>query len=327
MTRRTVSVVIAAHNEAEALPLLLPDVLETLEGCDVEGAVLVVDDGSTDATARVVLEARDTDRRIQLLQLSRNFGHQAALMAGLSAASGDAVISMDGDGQHPAHVLGELIEQWGAGADVVNTVRMDSPDVGRAKRLGARMFYRMFRLLTGLDLRDGMADFRLLSRRALDATLATVGNRPFFRGAAVWIGFSQIAVPYEARDRTMGQSSYSLRNMGRLARDGIVGFSVRPLWVLASVGLLSSLLAFLIALYATVVGLLIDRTVPGWASTVAFMAVLQGLVFILLGAFGLYIGAIFAEVLGRPTFIVAATHGDTSAPEEGAQGSPPGYEP
>lgn len=327
MTSTTVSVVIAAHNEAEALPLLLPDVLETLEGCDVEAVVLVVDDGSTDATARVVLEARDTDPRIQLLQLSRNFGHQAALMAGLSAVAGEAVICMDGDGQHPAHVLRDLVEQWKAGTDVVNTIRVDSPDVGRTKRLGARMFYRMFRLLTGLELRDGMADFRLLSRRALDATLAAVGNRPFFRGAAVWVGFPQAAVPYEARDRTMGKSSYSLKNMARLARDGIIGFSIRPLWILASVGLLSSLLAFLIALYATVVGLVIDRTVPGWASTVVFTAVLQGLVFVLLGVFGLYIGAIFAEVLGRPTFIVAAMHDDPSPPKGHAHELPPGYEP
>lgn len=301
-----VSVVIAAHNEADALPELLADVLQTLGGCEVEPAVFVVDDGSTDATAQVVLDARATDSRVHLIQLSRNFGHQAALMAGLQAAPGNAVISMDGDGQHPPRVLPDLIDRWEAGADVVHTVRVDSADVGRTKRLTGRLFYRTFRLLTGLDLADGMADFRLLSRRAVDASLATVGQRPFFRGAAVWIGFAQATVPYEARDRAEGTTSYSLRKMARFASDGIVGFSARPLWLLSAIGLASSVGAFLIAAYAIVIGLVSDQAVPGWASTLGFVAVLQGLIFVLLGAFGLYIGAIFAEVLKRPTFIVAA---------------------
>lgn len=312
MTDPTVAVVIAAHNEAAALPSLLPELLLTLERSQVTPAIYVVDDGSTDATAEIVLAARERDTRIHLIQLSRNFGHQAALMAGLQAAPGDAVICMDGDGQHPPPVLEELIDAWRAGADVVHTLRIDSADVGRAKRLTGRSFYRLFRWLTGLDLADGMADFRLLSRVAVDATLTAVGNRPFFRGAAVWIGFEQASVRFEARDRATGTSSYSLRRMARLGRDGIVGFSVRPLWLLSTVGLLGSVLAFLIASYAIVVGIVNDRAAPGWASTIAFTAALQGLVFVLLGAFGVYIGAIFAEVLNRPPFIVAAKNGARS---------------
>lgn len=309
MRQATVALVIPAHNEAESLRGLLVDVLQTLDECEVDPAVFVVDDGSTDQTARVVIEARAADPRVHLIQLSRNFGHQAALTAGLRAAPGEAVICMDGDGQHPAPVLPELVERWQAGADVVHAVRTDSPDVGRTKRLTGRIFYRTFRGLTGLDLRDGMADFRLLSRRALDASLAVVGQRPFFRGAAVWIGFAQATVPYEACDRAAGSSSYSLRKMARFAGDGIVGFSARPLWLLSLIGLAGSLAAFLIASYAIVVGLVSEQAVPGWASILGFVALLLGLVFVLLGAFGLYIAAIFAEVLKRPTFIIDAVDG------------------
>lgn len=305
MTQRTVSVVIAAHNEAAALPALIADVLGTLGECEVEPAVFVVDDGSTDTTAQAVLDIRATDPRVHLIKLSRNFGHQAALIAGLRTAPGDAVICMDGDGQHPTRVLPDLLERWKGGADVVHTVRVDSADVGRTKRLSGRLFYLTFRSLTGLDLRDGMADFRLLSRRAVEASLTVVGHRPFLRGAAVWIGFPQATVPYEARTRAEGKSSYSLKKMARFARDGIVGFSARPLWILSALGLAGSLIAFLIAAYAIVVKLVSEQAVPGWASTLGFLALLQGLIFMLLGAFGLYMGAIFAEVLKRPTFIVA----------------------
>lgn len=309
MRQATVAVVIPAHNEAESLPGLIADVLQTLDECEIYPIVFVVDDGSTDPTARAVIEARAADSRIHLIQLSRNFGHQAALTAGLRAAPGEAVICMDGDGQHPARILPELIERWQAGADVVHAVRTDSPDVGRTKRLTSRVFYRTFRGLTGLNLRDGMADFRLLSRRALDASLAVVGQRPFFRGAAVWIGFAQATVPYQACDRVEGSSSYSLRKMARFAGDGIVGFSARPLWLLSLVGLAGSLAAFLIASYAIVVGLVSEQAVPGWASILGFLALLLGLVFVLLGVLGLYIAAIFAEVLQRPTFIMDTVDG------------------
>ena len=306
-----VSVVIPAHNEATAIPDLLQEVFTTLETEDVVPQVIVVDDGSSDATAEVIMELRESNPRLELVRLSRNFGHQAALLAGLRHATGDVVICMDGDGQHPPDVLPRFLDAWRDGAEVVHSIRRDPATTPRPKRLTSSMFYSMFRKLSGLQLEEGMADFRLLSRRALDATLHAVGSRPFFRGTAVWIGFAQATVSYEARERAGGSSSYSITKMARLARDGVVGFSARPLWIISAIGVGASLAAFTTAVYAIVVGLASDQAVPGWASTVGALALLQGLSFALLGTFGVYLGAIFVEVQGRPTYIVADVNGES----------------
>jgi dolichol-phosphate mannosyltransferase len=312
---RTVDIVIAAHNEASSLPRLLPDVLKVAERCGVAPRVYVVDDGSVDETSSVVERLAGDDRRIELIRLSRNFGHQAALLAGLNLSTADAVISMDGDGQHPPEVIEELVASWQAGGDVVHTLRTDSADIGTAKRLTSRVFYRVFRFLSDLELEPGMADFRLLSAQARDALLTSSGSRPFLRGSAVWIGFEQRVVPYEAGNRWSGSSSYTFKRMLRLARDGIVGFSVRPLWILSAVGVGASALAFLLSVQAIVFGIFSDGVVPGWASTVAYLTMLQGLMFLLLGGISVYLGAVYAEVQDRPTYLVRRAASPT-CPEE-----------
>ena len=304
MVPRTVDFVIAAHNEAGSLPLLLPKVLAAAERCEVAPHIYVVDDGSVDDTLAVAERLAAVDGRIELVRLSRNFGHQAALLAGLSLSTADAVITMDGDGQHPPEVIEELITSWNEGGDVVHTLRTDSADVSNSKRITSRAFYRMFRSLSGLDVQPGMADFRLLSAQARDALLAASGSRPFIRGAAVWIGFEQRMVPYEAGERWSGSSSYTLRRMLELARDGVVGFSVRPLWILSVAGVAASALAFLLSGYAIARGIFSAGVVPGWASTVAYLTMLQGLMFLLLGGISVYVGAVYAEVLDRPTYLV-----------------------
>jgi dolichol-phosphate mannosyltransferase len=318
MTRRTVDIVIAAHNEASSLPRLLPQVLAVAERCGVAPHIFVVDDGSVDDTPTVVARLAEADERIELVRLSRNFGHQAALVAGLSLSTADAVISMDGDGQHPPEVIEQLIAKWDAGGDVVHTLRTDSADVSRSKGITSRAFYRMFRSLSGLDVAPGMADFRLLSAQARNALLAASGSRPFLRGSAVWIGFEQRTVSYEAGNRWSGSSSYTLRRMVKLARDGIVGFSIRPLWILSVVGVAASALAFLVSAQAIVFGIFSDAVVPGWASTVAYLTMLQGLMFLLLGGISVYLGAVYAEVLDRPVYLVRSPE-KSAREEDGAE--------
>jgi dolichol-phosphate mannosyltransferase len=190
--------------------------------------------------------------------------------------------------------------------------------VSRSKGITSRAFYRMFRSLSGLDVAPGMADFRLLSAQARNALLAASGSRPFLRGSAVWIGFEQRTVPYEAGNRWSGSSSYTLRRMVKLARDGIVGFSVRPLWILSVVGVAASALAFLVSAQAIVFGIFSDAVVPGWASTVAYLTMLQGLMFLLLGGISVYLGAVYAEVLDRPVYLVRSAE-KPAREENGAQ--------
>ncbi|MFQ5557555.1 MAG: glycosyltransferase family 2 protein [Acidimicrobiales bacterium] len=325
--RDTVSVVIPAFNESGAISDLSLEVIRVLEDIDAEPEIVVVDDGSTDDTSGVVMALRSTDPRVHLVRLSRNFGHQAALAAGLRQATGDAVVSMDGDGQHPPATVATMVQAWRAGSEVVNTRRIDSDDAGFLKRRSARIFYRLFRWLSGLQLEDGMADFRLMSRPALEAALASMRTRPFIRGVAVWIGFEQSVVSYRAQDRRSGASSFSPRAMFALARDGIVGFSARPLWIISTLGFAASMVAFAIASYAIIVGLVSDQAVPGWASTVGFISILQGLGFILLGVIGVYLGAIFSEVLDRPTYIVSTVDGDDPVDRPGARPSRLGSDP
>jgi polyisoprenyl-phosphate glycosyltransferase len=312
-SKPSVSVVVPVKDEELTVGWLVPEIVHVLEAAGVQPEVIVVDDGSTDGTAGAVEDLAAADGRVRLLRLSRNFGHQAALVAGMTAATGDAIVTMDGDGQHPPAVLRQLVREWERGADVVHTVREDSHDVSAFKRATSRGFYRLFRALSGLALREGMADFRLLDRRACRAVLDVVGAKPFVRGAAVWVGFHEASVSYRAADRTAGRSSYTLASMLRLARDGVVGFSARPLYLLSGFGLAASVLAFVIAGYAIVVGLLAEQAAPGWASSIVFMAVLNALLFVVLGMLSVYIAAIYDQVSGRPPYIVAARDEDVRA--------------
>ena len=304
MAMESVCVVLPAYNERAALGQLVPEIFETLNASGVQPSVCVVDDGSTDGTFEWLLEFRKSDDRIQVLQLSRNFGQQAALLAGLRNVSADAVVMMDADGQHPVSALTEMIESWRDGSDVVNTV----PEVGRQsglfRRNAGRGFYSLFRVLTGLSLAEGMSDFRLLSRRAHLATLEAVGKRPFLRGTTSWIGLRQASVSYARHERSHGSPTYSIPRLVRLARDGIVGFSNRPLLIVASLGAICSLLVGVYASVFIAVEVATGRDAPGWASIVAILSTMQTVIFVMMAVLGAYIGSIHNEVVRRPTYVI-----------------------
>jgi len=306
-------VVLPAYNERDALGQVVPEILKALNASGVQPSVCVVDDGSTDGTFEWLLELRKSDGRIQALRLSRNFGQQAALLAGLRNVSADAVVMMDADGQHPVSALAEMIDIWRDGSDVVNTV----PEVGRRSglfRKGAgRGFYSLFRVLTGLRLAEGMSDFRLLSRRAHLATLEAVGKRPFLRGTTSWIGLKQSSVSYTRHERSHGSPKYSIPRLFLLARDGIVGFSNRPLFVVASLGAICSLLVGVYASVFIAVEVATGRAVPGWASIVAILSTMQAVIFVMMAVLGAYISSIHNEVVHRPTYIIQ----DSSLTEAG----------
>lgn len=305
-----VSVVVPAFNEAENIPLLHRQVAAVLEKT-VPGnwELIFVDDGSRDPTWSVISNLAAEDPGVRGARLSRNFGHQYALMAGMEMARGEAVISMDCDLQHPVEMIPVLIEKWRAGFKVVKTLRQDDCEVGWFKRWTSRAFYRLFSYLSGVDLKPGMADFRLLDRQALNELMRFREEGLFLRGLVEWIGFASCAIPYQAGERVCGRSAYSFRKMVSLAWKGVSSFSILPLRIGIMLGLIGSLVSAIGVFYAFFGKIFGYGTVPGWASTLMVISLLFSLLFVYLGILGEYISRIVVEVRRRPRFIVSDTAG------------------
>ena len=311
------SVVIPAYNEEGALAELIARVRSVLEAMPAEWEAIVVDDGSTDATWDVLEAASRDDDRIRGIRLSRNFGHQIALTAGLSATTGDLVITMDADLQHPPESIPALVMKANEGFDVVYAVRGPLDAEGRFKISSARLFYRTVNSLTSLDLPVGAADFRLMSRRVVDALLLMPERHRFLRGMTRWVGFPQATVQYERDVRFGGSSKYTKRAMVGLALDAIVGFSALPLRLASMLGLLLSFLGGLYFLYVIGVRLLTDAAVQGWTSVVGVVLVLGGVQLACIGIIGQYLGRIYDELKSRPLFVVRAdTHEGAVLPRD-----------
>ena len=305
-----VSVVVPAFNEAQNIPLLYRRVAEVLtQAVSRNWELIFADDGSRDATWSVICALAGDDPKVRGVRLSRNFGHQYALLAGLEAAGGDAVIMMDCDLQHPVEMVPMLLERWRSGFKVVKTMRQDSCEIGWFKRWTSRGFYRLFSVLSGVNLQPGLADFRLLDRRALDELLRLREEGLFLRGLTEWIGFPSCVIPYQAGQRACGQSQYSVKKMVRLAWNGVSSFSITPLRIGILIGLIGSLVSLLSMLYAFFGKIFGRGLVPGWASTLMVISLLFFLLFVYLGVLGEYIGRIIVEVRQRPRFIVCETKG------------------
>jgi dolichol-phosphate mannosyltransferase len=298
-----ISVVVPAFNEADGIEPLLKRLLPVLR---MHGTfeVLFVDDGSTDRTLEVVKRQRALHPEVAYLSFSRNFGHQAALRAGLAHARGECAISLDADLQHPPELLHELIARWELGDEVVYTIREDGPELGWTKRTTSRLFYRAMKALSGVPLREGTADFRLLSRPVLDVVNALEENPLFLRGMLAWLGFRQGAVRYTPEPRRSGLSKYTFGRMVRLALEGITSFSVRPLNLALAASAAVAALACAYSAYAIYMRAFTDQTVPGWTSVLAAVLWLGAVQLLVLGILGEYVGRMFVEAKRRPPFVI-----------------------
>ena len=269
--------------------------------------IIYINDGSTDRTLEALETLRSVDPTVHYISLSRNFGHQNALKAGLDHCSGDVVISMDGDLQHPPGLIPEMIEKWQAGYDIVVTTRRDAEAGNFLKRFTSRNFYRLMSSFSNIELKPGSADFRLLDRTVVDVLKTFEETDIFYRGYVAWSGFKQFEIPYIPEKRQAGTTKYTPRKMIRLALDGLLGFSILPLRLVTMIGVVISIASFLYGFYAVCIRLFSDTAVSGWASIMAGIYFLGGIQLLCIGICGEYIGRTFMEVKRRPHYIIGET--------------------
>jgi glycosyltransferase involved in cell wall biosynthesis len=298
---RLLSVVAPVYNEEELIEQFIKRACAAL--ADYSFELVLVNDGSADGTPEMLDRAASTDPRVRVIHLSRNFGHQAALTAGLEHAVGDVVAMIDADLQDPPELIPRMVEQWESGSDVVYAVRRQREGETAFKLATASWFYKLFDKLAQVDLEPNSGDFRLLDRRALDALLSMTERSRFLRGMTVWVGFTQTAVPYEREARAAGETKYTLRKMLRFSLDAIASFSHLPLQLATYAGLFSATIAFIAI--PVVMGLhFAGSYLPGFGTITIAILLLGGIQLIALGVIGEYVGRIYDEVKHRPLYIV-----------------------
>ena len=297
-----ISVTAPLLDEEEVLPVFYERICRTLGGREFE--LVLIDDGSTDRTPELLDELAAADPRVKVVRLSRNFGYQAAVAAGIDHCRGDAVITIDADLQDPPELIGELIEEWERGADVVYAVRRERTGESRLKLVTARWFSAIFSRLADLDVPGDVGDYRLLSRRAVDALRKMPERKRFMRGMTVWVGFRQSSVPYDRDARYAGDTRYRWRTLLRIAFDGITSFSDRPLQIATVAGFVVSFIAFLGIPYV-IISRLFDLYVEGVSTLLFAILLLGGIQLVAIGIIGEYISRIYDEVKERPLYLVS----------------------
>ncbi len=303
------SCVLPAFNEAGNLPVLLERLHGILPSLTDEWEVIVVDDGSADETAVAMLPWL-VEPGVRYLQLSRNFGKEAALTAGIDHALGDVVLLMDADLQHPASLIGEMLAAWTRGADMVCAARSSRSDEGFTKRAGTWFFYRLINSKhSKVQIPVDAGDFRLMDRRVVDALKALPERTRFMKGLYAWVGFRTEIIDYMPDERLAGQSSFSLRRLATLAFTGVTAFSTLPLRLWGAIGGLVALFALSFAAWIVIEHFVFGHDVPGWATLVTGMMLFSGVQLLSIGILGEYIGRIFDEVKRRPIYLVAGDHG------------------
>lgn len=300
----SLSFVVPAHNEAAGIADFLQQLCAFATPLASRIEVVVVNDGSRDATGDIVASLCGT-LPVKLVELSRNFGKEAALTAGLDHVTGAVTVLIDADFQHPFDAIPRFIEAWQNGYDMVYGVRESRADETRLKRFGARLFYALLNRLSSVEIPADAGDFRLLDARLVTALRSMPERGRFMKGLYAWVGFRAVAVPFSVRDRVRGASSFSLRALVRLAQTGIIAFSDVPLRAWSVIGVVISAIALAYASWIVFVTLAFGRDVPGWATITVAMMFFGGVQLLSIGILGEYLAAVFNEVKQRPTYLVA----------------------
>ena len=330
MSRDQLTLVVAAFDEAASLPLLHRRIVDALDAAaDLEGRVLYIDDGSRDGTWDVMRGLANGDRRVALLRLSRNFGKEAALTAGLDRVEQGAAMILDADGQDPPELLPHFVAKWREGYDDVHGTRVEREGEGWLKKSSAHIFYRVIQRLSKTPVPADTGDFRLLSPRALAALRQMRERHRFMKGLFGWIGYNSVAIPYQRGPRAAGESKFNLWRLWNFALEGITSFSTAPLRLATYLGLGAAAVAFLYAVWIIAKALLLGDRVAGWPTMMAVILFLGGVQLVALGMIGEYLGRLYDESKQRPLYLVDDWHpaaaGVSSEPSASTAGDRDAY--
>lgn len=298
-----ISIIVPVYNEESNIRQLFDAVTTVVQPLNREFEIIYIDDGSRDKSFELVKTLSLKDKQVKGISLSRNFGHQIALTAGMQYARGQIIITMDADLQHPPEVIPLLLEEHSMGYDIVNTCRIDSEKTGYFKKITSRFFYRFINLLADVSIPESSSDFRLMSRKALDCFLQFNERDRFTRGLVSWMGFRQSVVNYKSPPRISGKTKYTFRKMLHFAMDGITSFSARPLRIASYTGILVFFIGLIYAIYA-IIQHVTGKTIPGWTSLLVTVLLLGGIQLLSLGIIGEYLARIFNESKARPLYFI-----------------------
>lgn len=301
----TYTVVIPVYNEQESIPECHRRVSAVMKGVGEPYEILFINDGSKDRSPELLREICAKDKNVKCVSFSRNFGHMPAITAGLDFARGDAVLVIDADLQDPPELFPEMIAKWKEGYEVVYGKRRERAGESAFKKISAALYYRLLKSMTNVDMPLDTGEFRLIDRKVCDAIKRIKEKNKYMRGLVSWVGFRQTGVEYDRAERFAGETKYPLSKMIKLAVDGITAFSYKPLKLATTLGGFISFCSFVYLIVVLIQKLAIHSTAIGWASTMAIMLFFQGVVLIVLGVIGEYIGRIFEEIKDRPAYLVA----------------------
>ena len=306
--KKKIAIVIPSYNEEGNIDIMVSSLHKVMQTVPYLYEILFVDDGSSDGTLAKLKSISEVDDKVFFLELSRNFGHQNALKAGVDLVKANAVITMDGDMQHPPELIPELIKKWEEGYDVVYTKREEDKNLPFFKKKTSQGFYKLMNTLSEVEFEPGTADFRLLDERVVAVFSNFSENELFIRGLVSWLGFKQFAIDYKPAERFSGKSKYTVGKMMRFAVQGITSFSIRPLYFAIILGFVLSLLAFIFYIGYLVYSIYFGHVISGWASVICTIVFFGGLNLIVLGIVGMYVGKLFMQSKQRPNYLIRTTN-------------------
>lgn len=304
----SLALVIPVYNEELVVPFLVQALIKIKPKLPTKTQIILVDDGSTDRTYPKLKTSQLKDYfSVKIIQLTRNFGHQAALIAGLELSRSEITVTLDGDLQHPLELIPTMLKHHAQGADIVQTQRQDTAQTGLIKRFSAQAFYSLFEFLSQTKIGVNTSDFRSMNRQALKALLAMPEQRKFLRGLVNWLGFKSVTLAFKVKPRAAGQTKYSWQKMINLSLAGLTSFSVAPLYLSIILSLVFLVFSLLYAIYVLYVKLIIGSAISGWSSVMMAVLVLSCLIFLMFSLFGIYLSAIYDEVKRRPMYVIKKT--------------------